>query len=104
MESYDLVCFLLVACWLKQKDRLPLFVLQDDSLKTHFLSSLCAGVVAATASTPCDVIKSRMMNSTAQGQVSWLTSVVSEPAVKTVLRCSMETLESSTRRRGTVCS
>ena len=36
----------------------------DDSLRTHFVSSLFAGVVAATASTPCDVIKSRMMNST----------------------------------------
>lgn len=39
-----------------------------DTISTHFYSSLFAGVIAATVSTPCDVIKSRMMNSTQEGQ------------------------------------
>jgi hypothetical protein len=37
-----------------------------DSMSVHFASSALAGVVAATVSTPCDVIKSRMMNSSKQ--------------------------------------
>jgi dicarboxylate transporter 10 len=40
----------------------------SDSMPIHFASSAIAGVVAATVSTPCDVIKSRMMNSTKAGQ------------------------------------
>jgi hypothetical protein len=40
----------------------------SDSKPIHFASSAIAGVVAAAVSTPCDVIKSRMMNSTKAGQ------------------------------------
>ena len=36
----------------------------DDSMPLHALSSVCAGLVAATLGTPADVIKTRVMNDT----------------------------------------
>ncbi|XP_074647924.1 mitochondrial uncoupling protein 4-like [Tubulanus polymorphus] len=47
------------------------FILRNTQLKdnymTHFLASCCSGLVAATLSTPADVIKTRIMNSHLDG-------------------------------------
>jgi len=63
----------------------------SDSKPVHFASSALAGVVAATVSTPCDVIKSRMMNSSKRGQPG-------NPAI--VYRSSMHCLVQTVRVEG----